>query len=86
MTSEPADERLTDEDREVLARMKREVAEAKKQPDWNSVPITNPDKFAGPIGADADGNIVTYRSIEDVPPRAELVIEDDQDDQDERGR
>lgn len=81
MTDEE-ESRLTDEDREVLARMKRDVAEAKKRPDWDSIPITNPEKFGGPIGADAEGNIITYSSIEDVPPRAELMIDDDEPEDD----
>ncbi len=77
MTGEQENDRLSDEDREVLARMEAEGAEARKRPGWRSVPVTDPDKYSDPIGMGPDGKIRTYSSIEDVPPRAELIIEDD---------
>ena len=37
------------------------------RPEDPSRPIEDPEKFGGPIGADADGNIRTYDRAEDVP-------------------
>jgi hypothetical protein len=77
--NEPEEQPLTDDDLEVLARMKRQIADAMEQPDWNSVPITHPDKYGGAIGADADGNIPTYSRTDKMPPRAELPVSDEPD-------
>ena len=40
--------------------------QAAKQPGAGE-PIANPDKYAGPVGADNDGNVETYDRVEDIP-------------------
>lgn len=69
MTAERGRRRgLTDEERaEALARLEDFERRYAEIPDEERVPITNPEKFAGPVGGDADGHIPTYRRVEDVP-------------------
>ena len=58
---------MSDEDQLALERMQREVAQAKAAGRWETgPPFEDPDKFEGPIGADADGNIITYATTEEA--------------------
>jgi hypothetical protein len=43
------------------------VAEATAAGRWETGPeLDDPDKFEGPIGADADGNVITYATPEEA--------------------
>ena len=66
--TEAEDPRLTDEERAVLARMQKRVAEAKAEGRWDvkEVDPASAAKYAWPLGADADGNVVTHGSVEEA--------------------
>ena len=58
---------LNDEDRQALERLRRDVAEAKAAGRWETgTQLDDTDKFEGPIGADADGNVITYETPEEA--------------------
>ena len=69
MTAERSKRRgLSEQERaEALARLEEFERRYAEIPDQERVPITNPEKFAGPVGGDPDGDIPTYRRVEDVP-------------------
>ena len=51
---------LTDEERaEAKAEIDEWLRRRAEIPEEERHPMPNPDKFAGPIGADAEGNVVT---------------------------
>jgi hypothetical protein len=56
---------LSEEDRRTLAELRRQVAEHKARGRWQTDPIADPEKFADPIGLDQDGNIRSYRSLDE---------------------
>ena len=59
---------LTDEERAAsLARLEEFERRYAEIPDEERTPIENPEKYAGPIGADGEGHIRTYRRAEDLP-------------------
>jgi hypothetical protein len=64
---EEFDPRLNEEDRRSLARVRRRVAEAKAAGRWETKPpFEDTDKFDGPFGVDAEGNVLIYHTVEEA--------------------
>jgi hypothetical protein len=62
------DPRLSEEGRRSLARIRREVAAAKAAGQWKTQGpyVEDDDKFAGPFGVDAEGNVLVYDTPEEA--------------------
>jgi hypothetical protein len=69
---EEFDPRLTEEDRQVLARLRKAKAEAKAAGRWAVEPMDDPyGKFSGPFGVDKDGNVVVHHTVQEARRAAE---------------
>lgn len=49
--------KLTEEEQEILNKLRRDNEEREKIPPSERIPITNPDKYSFPIGIDDEGNL-----------------------------
>ena len=66
-SGEVDDPRLSPEGRRALARMRKEIAEAKAAGRWQTEPMDDPDgKFSGPFGVDKDGHVLIYDTDEEA--------------------
>lgn len=54
----------------VLAQVRQVIADAKAAGHWAIGPMPGSDRFTGAIGVDNEGNLTTYRALEDLHPAA----------------